>query len=246
MTTQPDSLTPSTSLPTPARQRRSLHAALLATVLAAPLLAGCVPLVVGGGALTAVMVATDRRTTGMQLEDERIEQSISSQVRQQLPDQRVHATSFNRIVLLTGEVRSEQDKHRAEQLAQNVENVRSVVNELAIVPFISSLGQRTGDTYITTKVKASLVNAQDLNARAIKVVTELNVVYLMGIVTPAEARRAAEIARGVNDVSKVVRIFETITEAELAAYHSAQQPPQASSATQAGTQPAIQPGTAQD
>jgi len=97
-----------------------------------------------------------------------------------------------------------------------------VINELEVVPFISSITQRSKDTFITSKVKASILDAKDLQANTIKVVTEMNVVYLMGIVTPREAKRAAEIARGVNDVRKVVRVFESITEEELASYRTRQ------------------------
>ena len=200
--------------------RRAAAAACLVGGLAA-LVSGCVPLVVTGGAVTAAMVASDRRTAGMQLEDQRIEQSMGAKVRELGDVGRIHTTSFNRIVLLAGEVRSEQEKQRMEQVARSVENVRSVVNELQVVPFISSISQRTKDTFITSKVKASLIDAKDLQANAIKVVTEMNVVYLMGIVTPRESKRAAEIARGVNDVVKVVRVFESISEQELANYQTA-------------------------
>ena len=99
-----------------------------------------------------------------------------------------------------------------------MENVRRVVNEVQVVPFVSSLSQRSKDAFITSKVKASFLDAKDLQANTIKVVTEQNVVYLMGIVTPRESKRAAEIARGVNGVSKVVRVFETISEDDLANY----------------------------
>lgn len=199
--------------------RRALLGRLLATGLASSSLVGCVPLVVGGSAVTAAMVATDRRTAGMQVEDERIERVVAARVYEQMSQAgRVHATSFNRIVLLTGEVRNTQDKQRAEQLVASVDNVRTVVNELTVVEFVSSMGQRSKDTLLTSQVKASLLSAKDLQANAIKVVTELNVVYLMGLLTARESTRAAEIARGVNDVRKVVRVIETITEEALAGY----------------------------
>jgi osmotically-inducible protein OsmY len=117
-------------------------------------------------------------------------------------------------VLLTGEVPTAQDRQRVEQIVMGVENVRSVVNDLAIMPS-SSLSQRSNDTFITGKVRASLVDAKDITANAFKVVTERNIVYLMGRVTQREAQRATEIARGVSGVSKVVRVFEMITEEEL-------------------------------
>ena len=192
----------------------------LAVVAAATLmgsLTACVPLLVGGGAVTTVLVASDRRTSGMYLEDTRIEQAAASQLRSVVKqDERVSVTSFNRLVLLTGEVRSAAVKAEIERTVAGVENVRSVINELEVVP------QSSKDTFITSKVKASILDAKDLQANTIKVVTEMNVVYLMGIVTPREAKRAAEIARGVNDVRKVVRVFESITEEELASYRTRQ------------------------
>lgn len=179
-------------------------------------LSACVPLLIGSGAAAAVVVATDRRTTGMQLEDERIEQMFAQLVRDGFADgARVHATSYNRVVLLTGEVRSAADKERASHMAAGVQNVRTVVNELEVVPMISSVSQRSQDTFITSKVKSSLVAAGDIQANTIKVVTEMDIVYLMGIVTQYEARRAAEIARGVNDVRKVVRVFEALSDEDL-------------------------------
>lgn len=182
-------------------------------------LTACVPLLLGGGAVTTALVASDRRTAGMYLEDERIEQSASAKLRDVVkPGSRASVTSFNRLALITGEVRNASEKAEIERAVASVENVRTVINELEVVPFVSSITQRTKDTFITSKVKASLIDAKDLQANDIKVVTELNVVYLMGIVTPRESKRAAEIARGVNDVRKVVRVFESITEEELATY----------------------------
>ncbi|WP_313603324.1 BON domain-containing protein [Comamonas jiangduensis] len=202
--------------------RRTGWAVVAAATLTGGLTA-CVPLLVGGGAVTTALVASDRRTSGMYLEDTRIEQAAASQIRSVVKqDERVSVTSFNRLVLLTGEVRSAAVKAEIERTVAGVENVRSVVNELEVVPFISSITQRSKDTFITSKVKASILDAKDLQANTIKVVTEMNVVYLMGIVTPREAKRAAEIARGVNDVRKVVRVFENVSEEELASYRTRQ------------------------
>lgn len=199
------------------------------TLVAAGVLAGsltaCVPLLLGGGAVTTALVASDRRTSGMYLEDERIEQSAAAKLRETLKERtRASVTSFNRLALVTGEVRSEAEKAEVGRTVASVENVRNVVNEVEVVPFISSIGQRSRDTLLTSQVKASLIDAKDLQANTIKVVTEMNVVYLMGIVTPREAQRAAEIARGVNNVRKVVRVFENISEQELASYNTRQQP----------------------
>ena len=179
-------------------------------------LSGCVALV-GGGAAVAGMSAVDRRTTGTQVEDQGIELRAGNRVSEVIGDKaRVSVTSYNRVVLLTGQAGNATDKATIEKLVREQATVRQVYNEIEVVPFTATLGQRSKDTMITGQVKASLVNAKDITSSAIKVVTENNVVYLMGIVTPRESKRAAEIARGVNDVTKVVRLFEVISENELA------------------------------
>jgi osmotically-inducible protein OsmY len=196
---------------------RNLQTVLLSGVLlgaAVTGLSGCAPLLVGGAVMTGI-VATDRRTTGAQVEDEGIELKVASAVRQELGD-RVHlnVTSFNRKVLLSGEARTAADKERAEKLAQSQENVQSVVNDLA-VQAPSSLTQRSKDTVTTSQVKAAFIDAKDLQVNSIKVVTERGIVYLMGRVTAREATRATDIVRKIGGVSKVVRVFEEISEEEL-------------------------------
>ncbi len=196
---------------------RNLQTVLLSGVLlaaAATSLSGCAPLIVGGAVMTGI-VATDRRTTGAQVEDEGIELKLASAVRQELGD-RVHlnVTSFNRKVLLSGEARTTADKERAEKLAQSQENVQSVVNDLA-VQAPSSLTQRSKDTVTTSQVKAAFIDAKDLQVNSIKVVTERGIVYLMGRVTAREATRATDIVRKIGGVSKVIRVFEEISEEEL-------------------------------
>ena len=187
---------------------------LLAASLGASLLSGCAPLVVGGAVMSG-MVAVDRRTSGTQLEDEAIELKVASAVSKELGE-RVHmnVTSYNRRVLLTGEARSEADRSRATLLAQSQENVKEVINDLAIGA-ASSLTQRTKDSVTTGQIKAAFVDAKDLQASAVKVVTERGGVYLMGRVTAREAQRATDIARGIGGVAKVVRVFEEISEQEL-------------------------------
>ncbi len=189
-----------------------LSGAVLASALVG--LSGCAPLIVGGAVMTGV-VATDRRTAGAQVEDEAIELKVASAVRKELGE-RVHlnVTSFNRKVLLTGEARSQADKDRAEKLAQSQENVQSIVNDLAVAP-PSSLTQRSKDVVITSQAKAAFVDAKDLQVNAIKVVTERGAVYLMGRVTALEAKRASDIVRGIGGVTKVVRVFDEISEEEL-------------------------------
>ena len=199
--------------PSMTRTQRTICTVLAATALAATLSA-CAPLIVGGAVMGGVM-AVDRRTAGTQIEDEGIELRAANRFRETFGDTaHINITSFNRQALLTGEVRSAQDRQKAEQILSQVENTRSVVNDLAVMPS-SSLGQRSTDTFITGKVRASLVDAKDISANSFKVVTERNVVYLMGRVSQREAQRATDIARGVSGVSKVVRVFEVVSEEEL-------------------------------
>jgi osmotically-inducible protein OsmY len=197
--------------------KRNLQSLVLTGTLAVVALSGlsaCAPLLVGGAVMTGV-VATDRRTTGSQVEDEGIEIKVGSAIRQELGDSvHLNVTSYNKQALLTGEVRTQALKERAEKLAQSQENVRAVVNDLAVT-LPSSLTQRSKDTIITGQVKAGFLDAKDLQVNAIKVVTERGIVYLMGRVTAREAKRATDIARGVSGVAKVVRVFEEISESEL-------------------------------
>ena len=194
--------------------RLQLSRMLGLTVLAL-LLSGCVAPLMMGGFVGGTMVASDRRTAGAQLEDQGIEIRASARIREQIGSGvHINVTSYNRQVLLTGEVSKAQDKQMAEQVLNRVENVRSVVNELAVAPN-SSLSDRTNDALVSGKVKASMVDSRDVFASAFKVVTERGTVYLMGRVTQREATRAVEIARGVSGVQKIIRVFEIITEEEL-------------------------------
>ena len=202
-------------------QRRFQRVALMALAAAAVVgsLSACVPLVVGG-AVVGTMVVIDRRTSGTQLEDEGIEFRASNRIKEVIGDKgHVNVTSYNRQVLLTGEVPTAKDRELVEKAVAGVDNVRSVVNELAVMPN-STLTQRSNDTLITGKVKASFVDAKDISLNAFKIVTERNTVFLMGRVTPREVARATEIARGVGGVEKVVRVFEIISEDELARYQA--------------------------
>lgn len=194
---------------------KRLALAIGVSALVGGTLTACFPLVVGGVAGGA-FVATDRRTSGAQLEDEGIELRATSRIRSNVGE-RVHVnlTSYNRQVLLTGEVPNAQDKQLVEQIVTRVENVTSVVNELAVMGS-STLTQRSSDTLVTGRVKAMLVDARDLSSNAFKVVTERGTTYLMGRVTQREADRATEVVRSTPGVQKVVRIFEIISEEELA------------------------------
>ena len=190
---------------------------LLAPTLSASLLLGaCAPLIVGGAMVGTALSVTDRRTSGAQLEDEAIELKSLSRLDSAVGSRgHINVTSYNRTVLLTGEVPSEADRAAAERVMAGVENVRAIVNELAVMGN-SSLTARSSDTIITSKVKASILDAGDLQVNAIKVVTERGTVYLMGRVTEREANLATNLARGVSGVGKVVRVFEILSEAELA------------------------------
>ena len=188
--------------------------AALAGCCLAMALAGCAPLVFGGAAMGS-LVAVDRRTSGAQLEDEGIELRASRRVRDTIGDRaHINITSYNRQVLLTGEVPSDADRQTAEQAIGKVENVRAVINELAVMGN-SSLTQRSSDALTTGKIKASLVDDKLLQAGAFKVVTERGTTYLMGLVTPQEAERATNLARTVGGVQRVVRVFELISPDDL-------------------------------
>jgi osmotically-inducible protein OsmY len=168
-----------------------------------------------GGAFVGGMTASDRRTLGAQIEDESIETKAGKRIEENLGERvHVNVTSYNRQVLLTGEVPSEQDKQLVEQVVSRVENVRSIFNELAVLG-ASTLTQRSSDTLVTGRVKSSLIDSKDLTSSAFKIVTERGTVFLMGRVTLREADRCTEIARTTSGVQKVVRLFEIITEEEL-------------------------------
>lgn len=188
---------------------------LLVATLGAGMLTGCAPLLIGGAMVGGTMIALDRRTSGTQVEDQAIEIKAMARVRELALPAHVNVTSYNRMTLITGEVPREADRAAVEQLVSRVDQVRSVVNELAVME-PSTVGSRTQDSILSGKVKAAFVDAQDLQAQAAKVVTERSVVYLLGRVTEREAKRFADVARSVDGVKKVVRVFEIVTEAELA------------------------------
>jgi osmotically-inducible protein OsmY len=189
----------------------SLPLASLAAALLAASLAGCAPLIVGGAAVGTALMMSDRRSSGSQIDDETIELRAAMRLTEAFGDRaHISITSYNRQVLLTGEVPNEAAKQQAERIAGGVDNVRTVVNELGIMA-PTTLPQRSADALITGKVRASLVDARDLQANAFKVVTERGSVYLMGRVTPREAERATAIARQIGGVHTVVRNFAVIT-----------------------------------
>jgi osmotically-inducible protein OsmY len=194
-------------------------AGIAAALAMAGLLSACAPLLMSGAVVGSALVASDRRTTGIQLEDQSIELKAAARVRHVMGERgRVSITSYNRLVLITGEVGSDAEKAAVEQEVVKVENVRSTVNELVVLgssAFASSLTDRSNDSFLSGKVKATFVNAKDIQAHAIKVVTERSVVYLMGRVTEQEAERASELARSISGVGKVVRVFEVVAPQSL-------------------------------
>ena len=187
-----------------------------AAVLVSSALTACVgPLLVGGAMVGGSLVAVDRRTSGAQLDDEGIELRAASQIRANFGTRvRVSVTSYNRQVLLTGEVPNLKDQQAVEQVVKQMDNVASVVNELSVIN-TPSLMDRSADALLTGRIKAMLLNAGDLQSNAFKVVTERSTTYLMGRVTQREADRATEVVRATPGVQKVVRIFELISEQEL-------------------------------
>ncbi len=194
---------------------RTTRSAWALTLVVAQL-AGCAPLLVGGAMVGGTMVAIDRRTTGTQVEDQSIEVKAANRVKEAVGDRaHVNITSYNRTVLLTGEAINDADKAAVEQAVQRIENVRSTVNEVAVtIP--SAMSTRSNDALLTGKVKATFIDAKDLQVNAFKVVTERGNVYLMGRVTEREATRATDLARTVSGVQKVVRVFDIVTDQELA------------------------------
>ncbi len=184
---------------------RNLIALSCITLL--PLISGCAAVAVGGVAATGMIMAEDRRTVGTFTEDQGIELKASSRIGEKVKDGHINVTSYNRAVLLTGEVSTEAAKADAERIARAVDNVRSVFNELQVAGN-ASLQARTNDTVLTSKVKARFLDAGKFSPVHVKVVTENGTVYLLGLVKRQEAADATEVARTTGGVRKVVRVFE--------------------------------------
>ena len=186
---------------------------LLLIAFALPLLAGCFGAAVVGAGAGALLVA-DRRPTETYVTDEGIELRAANVVSQEFGDKvHVNLTSYNRMLLITGEAPDAATKAKVESLVSKTPNLKSIANVLAIAG-PSSIGGRSNDTYITSKVKARFVDANKFAANHVKVVTEAGVVFLLGLVTQTEANDAVEIARTTGGVQKVVRVFEIISAQE--------------------------------
>ncbi|MFZ2269766.1 MAG: BON domain-containing protein [Azonexus sp.] len=191
----------------------TLAAALLVTTL--PMLQGCVPALIAGGAAATVLSVNDRRSTGVQTDDETTEWKAAAKIPAQYKDG-THAnfTSYNRILLITGEVFSEDAKQAIGSAASQVEGVRQVHNELIVAP-TTSLGARSNDSFIDSKVKARLVDSNQISANHIKVVTERGQTYLMGIVSERESKVAIAVARTTDGVRKVVNLLEVLPDDDI-------------------------------
>ena len=205
--------------------RKSLHIVVAASVLSS--LTACVPLILAG-AVTGSMAALDRRSTGIQVEDQQIEFRAKNALAAAHKDENININSYNRIVLLTGEVSSANSGKLAAATVRKMENVADVVNELG-VGANSSLSARTSDATITTKVKTALIGDKLVNSQAHSVTTERGVVYLQGRVTQSEGARVAEIAQGVSGVQKIVKVYEYISDAEYSRLQTQTAPSQAAS-----------------
>ncbi|MDO9251604.1 BON domain-containing protein [Hydrogenophaga sp.] len=192
-----------------------LAASILGVAALAATVSACAPLMVGG-ALTGAVVATDRRSSGAQLDDQGIELRAANRLREQMGSRaRISVTSYNRRALLTGEVANERDKALASEIVSKTDNVASVFNELEITNS-PTFREKAEDTLLTGRVKAGLVDAKNLSTNSFKVVSERGSVFLMGRVTQREADQATEVARTTKGAQRVVRLFEIISEEELA------------------------------
>ena len=185
---------------------RLLARLALAAALVPPLMQGCVPVVVGTAGAAAVM-ANDRRSTGTYVDDEGIEWKVVGLMSENHAGAHVNATSFNKRVLLTGEVPTEAMRAKVEKEVRGLPQVRDVVNELQVAG-ASSMTSRGNDALITSNVKTRMVNNRAFSPNHVKVLTEGGVVYLMGLVTQAEGEAAVEVARTTSGVSRVVKVFE--------------------------------------
>ncbi|PSB92449.1 BON domain-containing protein [Candidatus Pandoraea novymonadis] len=194
------------------------------TVLVVFVLGGCAPLIFGaaGG---GVLLATDRRSIGSQTEDYEIQVKATVELAKKISSEKhVNVASFNRRVLLTGEVSNQVLKDRILKLVHELNNVREIVDEL-VIKDASSFRSRSNDAWITSKVKAALINTKEISANVFKVVTERGDVYLMGIVSAAEGKIASDVASRVNGVRRVIKLYEYLssTEAKGLAEESAKQ-----------------------
>jgi osmotically-inducible protein OsmY len=189
---------------------------VVAAALAAATLDGCV-LLVGGAAIGGAAIATDRRSVGIQAEDTAIESRVNRALVDNIPKgaMNINVTSYDRKVLLAGQVRTAEQRATAEAVSAKVENVREVVNELTVGE-LATLGDRTDDTLLAGKVKAALLGADGVPTEVVRTTVEQGVVYLLGKVSASEGEAAARAASHVNGVRRVVKLFEVVSDQEIA------------------------------
>lgn len=197
-----------------------------ALALAAVVTSGCAPLVVGGAIASGAMVASDRRSVGIQLEDEAIERRVDGALVERFGRDtiNINVTSYNRKVLLVGEASSAEAAKEIEAIADRAENVRLVVNEIYIGK-LSTTGNRLNDTALAARVRAALIDAREVPAAAVKPTVERGVAYLLGRVTETEGAAAARAVSRVDGLVRVVKVFDYLTDDELRAMQSGTTPP---------------------
>lgn len=175
---------------------------------------GCVALLSAGAVGTSAIVASDSRTTGTMIDDESIELkslNILSNNREIYNASKLEATSVNGRVLVTGQCRDKEYLSYINDRISKLPQVKEVINKVENIEPVS-MGQRTEDSWITTKVKTQLLFGKEINSGRFKVITENSIVYLIGVVTQSEANRAINVTRQISGVKKVVKVFDYITE----------------------------------
>jgi|AntAceMinimDraft_12_1070368.scaffolds.fasta_scaffold02149_8 osmotically-inducible protein OsmY len=204
--------------------RTTSLAALAGVVAVSGLLSACAPIMIGSAVATTALVATDRRTVGQQVSDQEIELKVSSEISTTFGNTaRINVSSYERVVLLTGDAFSEKIRGEAAAIAANTNQVRSVINRLNVGP-LASFSQITSDTWLSSKVKTTLITAENVPYGAIKITVERDNVYLQGLVTEAESTRIAEVVSGVGGVKEVYTLFNIMTPEQAQALRTANQP----------------------
>lgn len=201
---------------------RMTTSVLMASVIAvSSLLSACAPVLIGGAMATTAFIATDRRTVGQQVSDKEIDLKLAADMTTTFGETaRISASSYDGVVLLTGDAFSEKIRGEAASIAANTTQVKSVINRLAVGP-LASFSQITSDTWLASKVKTTLFTAKDVPYGAIAVTVERDNVYLQGLVTEAESKRIAEVAAGVGGVKEVYTLFQVMTPEQAQARENA-------------------------
>jgi osmotically-inducible protein OsmY len=195
--------------------KRHLSLTLAALIAALPVLQGCVPAVIGAGAAAGVLTAHDRRSAGVQTDDETLEWKALQRIPQQhRAGSHLNFTAYNGRLLITGEAFSAEAKAAIGEAMSQINGVKRIDNEVAVAP-VSPLGNRSNDSFITSKLKARLVDSKEVSANHVKVVTENTVAYLLGLVNAHEAKVAIQIARTTDGVRKVVDLLEVLPDADI-------------------------------